>query len=136
MTSWVPGPGGGGAGEGFDLRPVVPVVLDVEPAKPAWVGAVRRAELDEDLVAVEWVRRPSSRFADQVVQSLLVRGGGRTELNPPVVFPGELPEIVGAEDWFAYAVLVANVAGILGSAQEATRTIHRTQRRGRPRAWN
>ncbi|MGL4743360.1 MAG: hypothetical protein ACRCYX_13610, partial [Dermatophilaceae bacterium] len=73
----------------------------------------------------DWVRQPSPGFADQVVQSLLVRPDGRVELSPPVVFTGELPEIVQAEDWLAYAVLAANVAGVLGLAQDATRTITR-----------
>ncbi|MGL5810785.1 MAG: hypothetical protein ACRCYQ_12650 [Nocardioides sp.] len=127
-----PGSGGGAAGGGFDLRPGVPVALEAEPATPRWVGSVRRADIDDDLTVVEWVRRPSPRFSDQVVQSLLVHPCGRAELGPPVVFSGELPEIVGAEDWYAYSVLTSNIAGVLGLAQEATRTIHHTLRYRRP----
>ncbi|MGL5809603.1 MAG: hypothetical protein ACRCYQ_06650 [Nocardioides sp.] len=41
------------------------------------------------------------------------------------MFPSELPEIVQAEDWLAYAVLAANVAGVLGLALEATRSLTR-----------
>ncbi|MGL5825353.1 MAG: hypothetical protein ACRCYU_11135 [Nocardioides sp.] len=59
------------------------------------------------------------------MQSLLVRPDGQTELHPPVVYAGELPEIIQTEDWLAYAILTANVAGVLGRAHEATRTLIR-----------
>ncbi|MGL5827512.1 MAG: hypothetical protein ACRCYU_22310 [Nocardioides sp.] len=113
------------AGRGFNPQHPIPHVLPAEPPTPPWVSDTRRAENDDGLIGVDWINRPSTEFADQVVQSLLVRPDGRVELNPPVVFTGEVPEIVQAEDWLAYAVLAANIAGILGMAQEATRTITR-----------
>ncbi|MGL5811465.1 MAG: hypothetical protein ACRCYQ_16105, partial [Nocardioides sp.] len=84
-------------GVGFNPQHPIPYVLPAEPAVPAWVEGVRRAEGVDGSVGVDWVRQPSPGFADQVVQSLLVRPDGRVELSPPVVFTGELPEIVQAE---------------------------------------
>ncbi|MGL5810363.1 MAG: hypothetical protein ACRCYQ_10500 [Nocardioides sp.] len=109
----------------FNPQRPIPYVIAAEPDTPTWVGAVRRAETDDGLVGVDWVRRPSPAFTDQVVQSLLVRPDGRVELHPPVVFPGEIPEIVQADDWLVYAVLAANISGILGHALETTRTLTR-----------
>ncbi|MGL5810247.1 MAG: hypothetical protein ACRCYQ_09910 [Nocardioides sp.] len=120
------GSGSGGVmNPGFESRHVIPVVLDAEPSAPEWVESVRRAVAEDGTVGVDWARRPSPRFADQVVQSLVVRPGGRIELRPPMVFPGEVPEMVHADDWRAYAVLAANIAGLLKVAQDATRTLAR-----------
>ncbi|MGL5827560.1 MAG: hypothetical protein ACRCYU_22550, partial [Nocardioides sp.] len=94
---------------------------------PDWVGHIHRAQFDDGLTGVDWVNRPSPNFPDQVVQTLLIHPNGRTDLHPPVVYAGELPEIIHTEDWLAYTILTANIAGILGRANEATRTLTRRQ---------
>ncbi|MGL5827347.1 MAG: hypothetical protein ACRCYU_21430 [Nocardioides sp.] len=110
---------------GFNPQRPIPYVIAAEPDTPTWVEAVRRAETDDGLIGIDWIRQPSPTFTDHVQQSLLVRPDGRVELHPPVVLPSELPDIIQADDWLAYAVLAANISGILGHALETTRTLTR-----------
>ncbi|MGL5809604.1 MAG: hypothetical protein ACRCYQ_06655 [Nocardioides sp.] len=47
---------------------MIPSVLAAEPAAPSWVDGVRRADAVGGLTGVDWMRRPSPEFVDQVVQ--------------------------------------------------------------------